>query len=123
MSKKNQNKKKSDNQNSEKSLQSNVVKMRFKEAKFYNDLSKPLYLPGEVYQIEGADMIQRWLKRGGEIVEGKLEQPPHVVNESKIVDNKSEVVSKEENLENNQKDSDLKLDEKFEQETEVESEE
>lgn len=45
------------------------VKMRFSEHKFYNDLNNPIYLKGEIYDIEGADKIQRWLLRGGEIIE------------------------------------------------------
>ncbi len=45
------------------------VKMTFSESKFYNDLSNPIYGPGKVYELEGEDWIQRWIKRGGTIVE------------------------------------------------------
>ena len=44
------------------------VLMRFKEDKFYNDLTKPIYEAGKIYEIEGSDFIERWKKRGGEIV-------------------------------------------------------
>ncbi len=47
------------------------VKMKFSEFKYYNDLSVPMFEPGKVYEIEGEAWIQRWLKRGGEIVEDK----------------------------------------------------
>ena len=63
-----------------------VVKMKFKEDKFYNDQTVPYYEKGKVYEVRGADMIQRWLKRGGEIVEGELEFPEHEVNPSTVVD-------------------------------------
>lgn len=49
----------------------NKVKMRFTEAKFYNDLGKPMFEAGKIYELEGADWIQRWKNRGGEIVEGE----------------------------------------------------
>jgi hypothetical protein len=52
-----------------------TVKMRFSENKYYNDLDNPIFLKGQVYEIVGADMINRWLKRGGEIVEGETEEP------------------------------------------------
>lgn len=48
------------------------VLMRFSENKFYNDLSKPEFEAGKVYRLKGADWIQRWLKRGGEIVTEEL---------------------------------------------------
>jgi len=69
----------------EDALAKDTVKMRFKENKFYNDLDVPLYIAGEVYVIKGADMIQRWLKRGGEIVEGDLEFPETEANPSDVV--------------------------------------
>ena len=48
------------------------VKMKFSEHKFYTDLNTPMFLAGKVYDVEGADWIQRWVKRGGEIVEGEF---------------------------------------------------
>lgn len=54
------------------------VRMRFKENKFYNDLTKPHFLAGKIYTVEGQDMIDRWLKRGGEIVED--ESPKALAN-------------------------------------------
>lgn len=51
------------------------VKMKFSEHKYYNDLDKPLFEAGKVYELEGAGWIQRWLKRGGEIVEGSFALP------------------------------------------------
>lgn len=45
------------------------VCMTFSEPKFYTDLSKPIFEAGKVYELEGADWIQRWIKRGGVIVE------------------------------------------------------
>lgn len=45
-----------------------VEMMRFTEDKYYNDLTIPLYEKGKVYEIRGADMIMRWMKRGGEIL-------------------------------------------------------
>lgn len=68
------------------SLAPTRVKMMFSTNQFYNDLDVPLYRPGVVYEIEGADKIQRWLKRGGVIVEGELPLPaPEPVDPSKIV--------------------------------------
>lgn len=61
------------------------VKMKFSENKFYNDLKTPIYNKGEVYTVKGADMIQRWLKRGGEIVSGELEYPDHTPEVSEVV--------------------------------------
>lgn len=48
------------------------VKMTFSENKFYNDLENPIYLAGKEYEIVGGDMIERWLKRGGTIVNGTV---------------------------------------------------
>lgn len=62
------------------------VVMVFKEDKFYNDLSVPHFKAGEKYVIEGADQIQRWLKRGGDIVEGELKINNPAPDESKIVE-------------------------------------
>lgn len=68
------------------------VKMRFKEHKYYNDLDKPHFEAGKVYELEGAGWIQRWLKRGGEIVEGGISYPTPIVNTSDVVDKKEEKV-------------------------------
>lgn len=53
-------------------LPKGTVLMKFTEHKYYNDLSTPLFYAGKVYELEGADWIQRWLKRGGEIIEGDV---------------------------------------------------
>ncbi len=53
-----------------------MKKMKFPKDMYYNDLSKPLYLKGEIYEVEDKN-VQRWLNRGGEIVEDKVE-PVHV---------------------------------------------
>lgn len=63
------------------------VKMKFKENKFFNDLDNPMFLAGVEYELEGADWIQRWLRRGGEITSGALNFPTPEVNPSEIVDN------------------------------------
>lgn len=47
-----------------------TVRMRFKVDMFYNDLEKPLYLKNQIYNIPER-MIQRWLNRGGELVDSK----------------------------------------------------
>lgn len=65
------------------------VVMVFSEDKFYNDLSKPLYEKGKPYEIVGADMIQRWLKRGGEIVKGELKYGEPEKSISKVVESKA----------------------------------
>lgn len=61
------------------------VKMKFNEDKFYNDLNHPIFFKGEVYEVEGVEWIQRWLKRGGVIVEGKLPEVPVEVNVGTVV--------------------------------------
>ena len=45
------------------------VLMKFSEHKYYNDLNSPMFEAHKVYEIAGAEWIQRWIKRGGEIVE------------------------------------------------------
>ena len=67
---------------------SQKVKMKFNEDKFYNDFTKPEYEKNKVYTIEGADKIQRWLKRGGVIVEGELKVEEPAPNPSELVPNK-----------------------------------
>jgi len=64
-----------------------VVKMKFSEDKFYNDFTKAHFEAGKVYEVKGADMIQRWLKRGGEIVSGELTSPKIEDNSSVVVEN------------------------------------
>ena len=71
-------------------LKEGAVRMVFKEHKYYNDMDTPMFEAGKVYMLEGADWIARWLKRGGEIVEGELELPDHDVNPSQIVANAPE---------------------------------
>lgn len=61
------------------------VKMKFTENKFYNDMNKPMFHAGEVYEMEGVEWIQRWLRRGGIIVEGKLPETPAVPDPSSVV--------------------------------------
>lgn len=62
------------------------VKMKFKEDKFYTDRDKPIFEAGKVYELEGADWIQRWLKRGGEIVHDARPAPaPAPVDPSTVV--------------------------------------
>lgn len=56
-------------------MQPNKVKMTFTERKYYNDMDTPFFEPDKVYELEGADWIQRWLKRGGTIVQGELTFP------------------------------------------------
>lgn len=62
-----------------------IVKMKFKEDKFYTDRSKPYFEKGKIYEVKGTDQIQRWLKRGGEIVEGELKYPKTELNLSEVV--------------------------------------
>lgn len=56
-----------------------TVKMKFSADMYYvtaknkeHDLVNPLYKKGEVYDVP-AEMVPRWLKRGGEIVGDKVE--------------------------------------------------
>lgn len=51
------------------------VKMLFSEPKFYNDLHKPIFEAGKVYELEGAAWIERWKKRGGQVVEDTAGMP------------------------------------------------
>lgn len=44
------------------------VLMTFAENKFYNDPNEPLYMAGVVYDVP-VNMADRWLKRGGTILE------------------------------------------------------
>ena len=66
------------------------VKMRFKEDKYYNDVHNPLYRAGEIVEVE-ARMVDRWLKRGGEIIgQGSERNPvsPKVEEKKVVVDSK-----------------------------------
>lgn len=99
----------------EKADQQSVV-MKFKDNKFYNDQEKPLYEAGKEYRIQGADMIQRWLKRGGEIVGGELEMPDQTADPSHLVPHPlssgvDSVAPHEETSEDVQEDEDLGEDE------------
>lgn len=49
-------------------VENGKVLMRFKNHQYYNDLGNPIFLAGEIYELEGAGWIQRWVKRGGEII-------------------------------------------------------
>jgi len=68
MSRKEQRRLEAANQKQEAEGAPKKVFMRFEENKFYNDQEKPIFEAGKVYELEGADWIQRWVKRGGEIV-------------------------------------------------------
>lgn len=77
-------------------VSSSKVKMIFRENKFYNDLKKPIYLAGVVYEIE-PNMVQRWLKRGGKIVEVPVAKPevePQIQEPVESSEEKSEDVEK-----------------------------
>lgn len=50
-------------------MSSKKVKMIFSKDMFYNDMNKPLYCAGKIYDVE-ENMVARWLKRGGEVVDG-----------------------------------------------------
>lgn len=71
------------------------VKMIFSESKFYNDLANPIFGPGKVYELEGDDWIQRWIKRGGTIVESESSDKQEKVDENI----KHDKISKEEDSE------------------------
>lgn len=45
-------------------------KMIFGEDKFYNNPNEPIYLKGMVYDVPSS-MVDRWLKRGGQLVGDK----------------------------------------------------
>ena len=91
---------------------SKKVLMRFGEDMFYNDQTKPYFEKGKVYEVKGADQIERWLKRGGVIVEGtyagdeKLEAPvpvkDHLEDKSKELE---AVASGEEKTEDDEKET------------------
>lgn len=63
------------------------VKMKFKEDKFYNDRHTPIFKAGEVYELEGEAWIQRWIKRGGEIVKDARPVPVHTPDPSVVIPN------------------------------------
>lgn len=65
-----------DQEKLEKSAQAQAAKempkkvlMRFTTNQFYNNQDVPIFEANKVYALEGQDWINRWLKRGGEIVE------------------------------------------------------
>lgn len=68
-------------------LSPDKVMMVFTEDKYYNDLEAPIFRKGETYEVEGADWIQRWVKRGGVIVKGDfpVTQNPDPANPSSLV--------------------------------------
>jgi hypothetical protein len=59
-----------------------MTKMKFNRNMYYNDLVNPLYIPGVIYDVDNK-MVERWIKRGGEIVceEEKIEVPVETVKE------------------------------------------
>ncbi len=73
------------------------AKMLFTEDKFYNDLSNPIFEAGKVYELEGADWIQRWIKRGGAIVDKNTNEPMPMDGDKgeKVVETISEEVKEE----------------------------
>jgi hypothetical protein len=73
-------------QASKQPLSKDSVVMVFNDFKYYSDPNTPLYEPGKQYTIDGADMIQRWLKRGGKIVSGEIKIEEPVVNLSSIIE-------------------------------------
>ena len=77
---------------------SQSVKMKFSEDKFYNDPNVPMFQAGKVYDMEGGDWIQRWLKRGGEIVYGEMPLPPSDISSPSIVTNSIADSDKSENI-------------------------
>lgn len=48
------------------------VLMRFGASQFYNDQNIPIFNGGQIYVLEGASWIERWMKRGGEIVSEEI---------------------------------------------------
>lgn len=66
------------------------AKMKFTENKFYTDQNKPIFVPGVVYEITGADQIQRWLKRGGVIVEEAKSAPCQSHHKEEIIETEVE---------------------------------
>lgn len=81
------------------------VKMKFSEEKFYNDQTKPMFEAGKVYELEGFDWIQRWLKRGGEIVEELKVKPVPVQEAPKEIEQDLEhLADEEEKLEDDSKE-------------------
>ena len=76
MSKKNKNNKKNKIKEQKEKEAKQSALMLFHQDGYYNDLTKPLYLKGNTYEIFGRDMINRWLKRGAEIVDkGDASEP------------------------------------------------
>jgi len=61
-----------------------IVRMKFSEAKYYTNLDVPCFEAGKVYEIVGADQVQRWLKRGGSIVEESV-VPYNAINLNELV--------------------------------------
>lgn len=51
-------------------------KMRFTEDKYYN--RDVIYTAGKVYDVPD-NMVDRWLKRGGEILEEEVKEEPKPV--------------------------------------------
>lgn len=86
-------------------LEPNKVVMVFKEHKYYNDLDTPIFEAGKPHTLEGADWIQRWLKRGGEIIEGQFVLPSGKTSPSKVVGSMSDVATQNEKLEDIAKDT------------------
>lgn len=93
------------------------AKMRFTEDKYYSDPNVVHFEKGKVYEVCGQDMINRWLKRGGEIVteemlkqeakpktvETKVETKVEVKKPDEASDKKEPVVTSSKKDEDNSK--------------------
>lgn len=77
---------------------SKKVLMLFPENMYYNDLDKPIFEKGKTYELEGADWIYRWKKRGGIVVESaeKIAVPAKQDDVKTTEDLAPEVVAHEE---------------------------
>ncbi len=62
-----------------------MTKMKFNRDMYYDDRTKPLYSAGIVYEIPHG-MVNRWLKRGGVIVEDPKPEVVPVVEAKKPVE-------------------------------------
>lgn len=88
-------------------LKEGEVLMKFSEHKYYTDQDTPIFYAGKTYKLEGAAWIERWLKRGGTIVEGEAPvTPQEPVNLSEVVGSESAVVSNSEKVEDGDKAED-----------------
>lgn len=61
--------------------QEKTVKMIFSEPKYYNDQDHPIFEANKVYELQGADWIERWIKRGGRVIEDDNEEDLQVAEQ------------------------------------------